>query len=144
LTWADWEPKRVAACDHLDRGAERILVNIAHASNLWSPEERIVYPGHAHQDEMEPAVLRRSEWETGATASFATAGDGGVQFVPCRARLIGRTGLAFARQPFSSYVALDVMLRICVKHEVFLVKVALPRNAEKLPENQAYGSEPDA
>ena len=30
-------PKRVAACDHLDRGAESILVNIAHASNLWSP-----------------------------------------------------------------------------------------------------------
>jgi hypothetical protein len=31
-------PKRVAACDHLDRGAESILVNIAHASNLWSPK----------------------------------------------------------------------------------------------------------
>ena len=42
----------------------------------------------AHQDEMEPAVLHRSEWEAGATAPFATAGDGGGQFVPCRARLI--------------------------------------------------------
>ncbi len=31
----------------------------------------------AHQDEMEPAVLRRSDWEAGATAPFATAGDGG-------------------------------------------------------------------
>ena len=26
-------PRRVAACDHLDRGAESILVNIAHASS---------------------------------------------------------------------------------------------------------------
>jgi hypothetical protein len=36
-------PKRVAACDHLDRGAESILINIAHASNLWAPKERIAY-----------------------------------------------------------------------------------------------------
>lgn len=35
--------RRVAACDHLDRGAESILVNIAHASNTWFPKERIVY-----------------------------------------------------------------------------------------------------
>ncbi len=34
--------RRVAACDHLNRGAESILVNIAHASNTWSPKERIV------------------------------------------------------------------------------------------------------
>ena len=40
--------RRVAACDHLDRGAESILVNIAHASNTWSPKERIVYLGHAN------------------------------------------------------------------------------------------------
>ncbi len=38
----------------------------------------------SEQDEVEPAVLRRSEWEAGATAPFATAGDGGVQFFPCR------------------------------------------------------------
>ena len=36
-------PRRVAACDHLDRGAESILLNIAHASSTWSPKERIVY-----------------------------------------------------------------------------------------------------
>ncbi|MEI6150149.1 MAG: hypothetical protein WCS01_13695 [bacterium] len=38
--------RRVAACDHLDRGAESILVNIAHASSTWSANERIVYLGH--------------------------------------------------------------------------------------------------
>ena len=38
--------RRVAACDHLDRAAESILVNIAHASSSWSPKERIVYLGH--------------------------------------------------------------------------------------------------
>ena len=49
-------PKRVAACDHLDRGAESILVNIAHASNLWSPKERIVYLGHANGSSLECAA----------------------------------------------------------------------------------------
>lgn len=48
--------KRVAACDHLDRGAESILVNIAHASNLWSPKERIVYLGHANGSALECAA----------------------------------------------------------------------------------------
>ena len=49
-------PKRVAACDHLDRGAESILVTIAHASNLWSPKERIVYLGHANGSSLECAA----------------------------------------------------------------------------------------
>mgnify|MGYP000902166833 CR=1 FL=1 len=49
-------PKRVAACDHLDRGAESILVNIAHASNLWAPKERIVYLGHANGSALECAA----------------------------------------------------------------------------------------
>jgi four helix bundle protein len=49
-------PKRVAACDHLARGAESILVNIAHASNLWSPKERIVYLGHANGSSLECAA----------------------------------------------------------------------------------------
>jgi four helix bundle protein len=35
--------RRVAACDHLDRGAESILVNIAHASSNWSHEDLDVY-----------------------------------------------------------------------------------------------------
>jgi len=52
----DGLPRRVAACDHLDRGAESILVNIAHASNLWSPKERIVYLGHANGSALECAA----------------------------------------------------------------------------------------
>ncbi|MFO7871585.1 MAG: four helix bundle protein [Kiritimatiellia bacterium] len=46
----------VAACDHLDRGAESILINIAHASNTWSPKERIVYLGHANGSALECAA----------------------------------------------------------------------------------------
>ena len=48
--------RRVAACDHLDRGAESILLNIAHASNSWSPKERIVYLGHANGSALECAA----------------------------------------------------------------------------------------
>lgn len=48
--------RRVAACDHLERGAESILVNIAHASNTWSPKERIVYLGHANGSALECAA----------------------------------------------------------------------------------------
>ena len=49
-------PRRVAACDHLDRGAESILVNIAHASSTWSPNERIVYLGYANGSALECAA----------------------------------------------------------------------------------------
>jgi len=48
--------RRVAACDHLDRGAESMLVNIAHASGTWSPNERIVYVGHANGSALECAA----------------------------------------------------------------------------------------
>jgi four helix bundle protein len=48
--------RRVAACGHLDRGAESILVNIAHTSNTWSPKERIVYLGHANGSALECAA----------------------------------------------------------------------------------------
>lgn len=48
--------RRVAACDHLDRAAESILVNIAHASSSWSPKERIVYLGHANGSALECAA----------------------------------------------------------------------------------------
>jgi len=48
--------RRVAACDHLDRGAESIIVNIAHASSSWSPKERIVYFGHANGSALECAA----------------------------------------------------------------------------------------
>ena len=54
-TLLDGLPRRVAACDHLDRGAESILVNIAHASSSWSPKDRIVYPGHANGSALECA-----------------------------------------------------------------------------------------
>ena len=48
--------RRVAACDHLDRGAESILLNIAHASSSWSPKDRIVYLGHANGSSLECAA----------------------------------------------------------------------------------------
>ncbi len=48
--------RRVAACDHLERGSESILVNIAHASSTWSPSERIVYLGHANGSALECAA----------------------------------------------------------------------------------------
>ena len=48
--------RRVAACDHLTRGAESILVNIAHASNAWSPKERMVYQGNANGAALECAA----------------------------------------------------------------------------------------
>ncbi len=49
-------PRRVAACDHFSRGAESVLVNIAHASSSWSPKERIVYLGHASGSALECAA----------------------------------------------------------------------------------------
>ena len=49
-------PRRAAACDHFDRGAESILLNIAHASNSWAPKERIVYLGHANGSALECAA----------------------------------------------------------------------------------------
>jgi four helix bundle protein len=49
-------PRRVAACDHLDRAAESILLNIAHASSTWYPKERIVYLGHANGSSLECAA----------------------------------------------------------------------------------------
>ncbi len=52
----DGLPRRVAACDHLYRGAESILINIAHANSTWSPTERIVYLGHANGSALECAV----------------------------------------------------------------------------------------
>ena len=48
--------RRAAACDHLERGAESILLNIAHASSSWSPKERIVYLGHANGSALECAA----------------------------------------------------------------------------------------
>ncbi len=48
--------RRVAACDHLDRGAESILVNIVHASNAWSAKERSVYLGDANGSALECAA----------------------------------------------------------------------------------------
>jgi len=55
-TLLDSLPRSVAACDHLDRGAESILVNIAHASSSWSAKERIVYMGHANGSALECAA----------------------------------------------------------------------------------------
>jgi len=54
--WLQGLRRRVVACDHLDRGAESILVNIAHASSSWSPKERVVYLGHANGSALECAA----------------------------------------------------------------------------------------
>ena len=54
-TLLDGLSRRVAACDLLDRAAESILVNIAHASSSWSPKDRIVYLGHANGSALECA-----------------------------------------------------------------------------------------
>ena len=48
--------RKVAACDHLDRGAESMLLNIAHSSSAWSSRERIVYLGHANGSSLECAA----------------------------------------------------------------------------------------
>lgn len=55
-TLLDRLPRRVAACEHLERAAESILVNIAHASNAWSANERIVCLGHANGSALECAA----------------------------------------------------------------------------------------
>ena len=44
---------KVAACDHLVRATESILINIAHANSTWFPKERIVYLGHANGSALE-------------------------------------------------------------------------------------------
>jgi four helix bundle protein len=49
-------PRRVSACEHLERATESILVNIAHASSLWSSKERIVYLGQANGSALECAA----------------------------------------------------------------------------------------
>jgi len=46
----------VVACDHLERGAESIVLNIAHSSSSWSPRERIVYLGSANGSALECAA----------------------------------------------------------------------------------------
>ena len=48
--------RRVAACDHLHRGAESVLVNIAHASGTRSASERIAYLGRANGSALECAA----------------------------------------------------------------------------------------
>jgi four helix bundle protein len=48
--------RRVAACDHFNRSAESIPINIAHASSTWSPKERVVYLGHASGSALECAA----------------------------------------------------------------------------------------
>lgn len=55
-TLLDGLSRRIAACDHLERAAESILINIAHASNLWSPKEKIVYLGYANGSALECAA----------------------------------------------------------------------------------------
>jgi len=54
--WLDRMPRRVAACDHLYRAAESILVNIAHASSSRSPTQRIVRLGDANGSALECAA----------------------------------------------------------------------------------------
>jgi four helix bundle protein len=48
--------KRRAACDHLERAAESILLNIAHASASWSAKERANYFAVANGSALECAA----------------------------------------------------------------------------------------
>jgi len=48
--------KKVAACDHLDRASESILLNIAHASSSWSAKDRIISLGYANGSALECAA----------------------------------------------------------------------------------------
>lgn len=64
--------RRVAACDHLDRGAESILVNIAHASSSWSPKDRLF----SHEDlDVYQAALQLSAWLEGMFTAFSCSAD---------------------------------------------------------------------
>lgn len=75
--------RQVAACDHLDRGAESIVVNIAHASSSWSPKQRIVYLGHANGSALECAAcldvyqasLALSAWVESTRGDFSCSAD---------------------------------------------------------------------
>ncbi len=49
-------PRKVAACDHLNRASESVSLNIAHASSCWSPSERIGYLGYANGSVLECAA----------------------------------------------------------------------------------------
>ncbi len=64
-------PRRVSACDHLDRAAESVLVNIAHASSPWTAKDRIAYLGHANGSALECAVCLN----VFVAKSILTAGD---------------------------------------------------------------------
>jgi four helix bundle protein len=55
-TLLDRLSRRVAACEHLDRAGESILVNIAHACSAWSAKERMVCLGHANGSALECAA----------------------------------------------------------------------------------------
>lgn len=48
--------RRVAACDHLERGAESIGLNISRAANSRSPKEKIVFLGNANGSALECAA----------------------------------------------------------------------------------------
>ncbi len=52
----DSVPRKVVACDHFERASESVLLNIAHASSVWAPKERIVYLGHANGSALECAA----------------------------------------------------------------------------------------
>jgi four helix bundle protein len=55
-TVLDNAPRKVAACDHLNRASESIPLNIAHASSCWSAAERIGYLGYANGSALECAA----------------------------------------------------------------------------------------
>jgi four helix bundle protein len=55
-TVLDNMPRKVAACDHLNRASESVPLNIAHASSCWSASERIGYLGYANGSTLECAA----------------------------------------------------------------------------------------
>lgn len=49
-------PRKVSATDHLERASESVVLNIAHASDVWGIKERIHYIGHANGSALECAA----------------------------------------------------------------------------------------
>ena len=60
-TLLDRLSRRVAACEHLDRAGESILVNIAHACSAWSAKERPDAQDRGQQGLRRPAGVPHEE-----------------------------------------------------------------------------------
>jgi four helix bundle protein len=56
IVFVEQLPRKVSATDHLERSSESVVLNIAHASDVWGIKERIHYIGHANGSALECAA----------------------------------------------------------------------------------------